>query len=111
MNIHSAFPAGSLLKAADLKDRQVRVTIEDVEIQEIGGESKPVVTFEGKDAGLALNKTNARSIAEAYGDETDNWRGRPIVLVPSVTEFQGRSVACIRVRVERAAMADDGIPF
>ena len=46
------------------------------------------------------NRTNARTIAELYGPETNDWRGRHITLFPTTTDFRGASVDCIRVRPE-----------
>ena len=101
MNIQGAFPS-SYLKAADLQGRRVQVQIQDVRMEDIGGEHKPVLRFIGKDRGIVLNKTNANMIAEIAGtDETDEWQGVTIVLFPSKTDFQGKRVDCIRV--DRAA--------
>ena len=97
MKIGAAFP-GTYLKAADLQGRRVQVVIERVEMEGIGGDTKPVVYFRGKDRGLVLNKTNANAIWGLTGtDETDDWEGVSIVLFPSRTDFQGRNVDCIRV--------------
>lgn len=98
MRISSAFPA-SYLKAVDLQDRNVTVTIEKVVMEDIGGDHKPVLYFRGTDRGLVLNKTNANNISYALGDETDNWIGREIILYPTIVDFQGRSVDAIRVKV------------
>ena len=104
MNIHSAFPPGKWLKAADLQGREVRVVIESVALEEMpDGEEKPVVRFIGKSAGLALNRTNSNTLAEVLGDETDGWRGAAVVLVPETTDLRGRRVQCIRLRVEDGA--------
>lgn len=97
MKIGSAFP-GAYLKAADLDGKRVGVIIDKVEMEDIGGENKPILHFKGKERGLVLNKTNANSITFIVGsDETDQWVGKRIVLYPSKTDFQGKSVACIRV--------------
>lgn len=119
MNINSAFPS-TYLKAADLQGRRVSVTIDRVAIEEIGGENKPVVKFQGKDRGIVLNKTNAAMIAEIAGsEETDEWKGVKVVIYPTKTDYQGKRVDCIRVdypgegkpapRVEPTD--DDPIPF
>jgi len=116
LNINDAF-VGSYLKAADLRGQDVKVVIENVTTDEIGGEPKLVVHFRGKDRGLVLNKTNAYTIAQQHGDETDGWSGREITLFPSQTDFQGKQVACIRVRLAANsatgsfAPVDDDIPF
>jgi len=97
MKIGAAFP-GQYLKAADLQGKRVRVVIDKVEMEDIGGEPKPVLHFRGKSRGVVLNKTNATSIWGINGsDEFDDWGGTEIVLFPSKTEFQGKRVDCIRI--------------
>ena len=97
MDINTAFP-GNYLKAADLKGRQVPVTIERVEMEDVGGDHKPVVYFQGAERGLVLNKTNASIISDMYGSETNQWGNKRIVLYPARVEFQGRLVDAIRVQ-------------
>jgi hypothetical protein len=97
MKIGAAFP-GQYLKAADLQGKRVRVVIDKVEMEDIGGETKPVLHFRGKNRGVVLNKTNANAIWGINGsDDTDDWPGTEIVLFPSKTEFQGKRVDCIRI--------------
>ena len=97
MNINGAFPS-SYLKAADLQGKRVTVVIDKVVMEDIGGEHKPVVKFQGKDRGVVLNKTNAAMIAEiANSEETDEWVGVKVMLYPTKTDFQGKRVDCIRV--------------
>lgn len=98
MLISTAFP-GTYLKAQDLQGRTIPVTIADCRMEDLGGEEKPVLYFEGKERGLVLNKTNASLLVDAYGDETSQWHGRPIELYPARVQFQGRMVDAIRVRV------------
>ena len=98
MRMSEAFPS-KWLKAADFKGRGVIATIDDVEMEKVGDDSKPIVYFRGKEKGLCLNKTNASVIVEDYGDDTRLWKGKPIEMFPDKTSFQGKMVACIRVRV------------
>lgn len=101
MKISSAFPS-AYLKAADLQDRNLKVVMDRVEMEDIGGDHKPILYFQGKDKGLVLNKTNSNNIAAAYGDDTDMWSGQEIILYPAMTDFQGKTVPCIRVRAPTA---------
>jgi hypothetical protein len=123
VNINTAFPS-SYLKAADLQGRRAPVTVDRVAMEDIGGEHKPVLFFQGKDRGLVLNKTNAAMIAEIAGsEETDEWKGVRIVLYPTKTDFQGKRVDAIRVDYPENASArpkpapapvaddDDLVPF
>src|SRR5690349_18637485 len=97
MRISSAFP-GQYLKAADLQGREVTVTMDHVKQEDIGGDHKPVLYFTGKERGLVLNKTNANNISYLYGDETEQWHGKPIILYAAMVDFQGKSVAAVRVK-------------
>lgn len=97
MDINGAFPS-NYLKAADLQGRRIAVTVREVAMEDIGGDHKPVLYFQGKDKGVVLNKTNANMISEIAGTtETDEWAGVKIVLYPDKTDFQGKRVACIRM--------------
>lgn len=111
MLISEAFPS-KYLKAADLKERPTRVQMASIQMEDVGDdEIKPVLYFTGKDRGLVVNKTNANNIALVYGDDTDGWMGNDLILYPTMTDFQGRSVACIRVKAPPvAAMARGAAP-
>jgi hypothetical protein len=101
MRISAAFPS-DYLKAADLDGRNVKVSMSHVEMKDIGGDHKPILFFIGKEKGLVLNKTNANNIALAYGDDTDDWNGKEIVLFEAMVDFQGKTVPSIRVRAPTA---------
>jgi hypothetical protein len=100
MNIKTAFPS-NYLKAAELTG-DVTYTIKGVEVETLGqgkdAEDKPVVYFNESDKGLVLNKTNAATIGEMYGDETNNWIGKRITVYPASVPFQGKMTQAIRVR-------------
>jgi hypothetical protein len=97
MRISTAFPS-DYLKAGDLAGRTVRVVMSHVEMKDIGDDHKPVLYFQGKDKGMVLNKTNANNITALYGDDTDGWAGREIMLFPAMVDFQGQTVEAIRIR-------------
>jgi hypothetical protein len=97
MRISDSFPS-KYLKADDLNKREVKVIVEHVEKQEINGEEKPVIFFQGKKPGLICNKTNQKIIVHAWGDETDKWHGLEMTLCPTTVDFQGKSVSTIRVK-------------
>lgn len=101
MKMSVAFPS-KYIAAADLQGRQVDVEIERVEMEDIGDDHKPVAYFVGKSKGLVLNKTNASAIADLYGDETDAWIGRVIIIFPTKTDFNGRRVDAVRIMAPRS---------
>lgn len=100
MKISEEFPS-KYLRAPDLKGRTVRVTIASVHRSEdLGdGKTKPIAYFQNAQKGLVLNKTNASTLAYAFGDDTDNWIGAAIELFPMMVSFQGQMQPAIRIRV------------
>jgi len=116
------FPS-KYIKADDLKGRDVPVTISHAEMEKLGDDQRLVLYFQGKDKGMVCNKTNFGRIAYLYGDETDEWEGKPIMLTSEFVEFQGKTVKGLRVKPpaghkaaaikesENPADMSDEIPF
>ncbi len=102
--VSDAFPS-IFLKAADLNNRTVKVTIDKVIFEEIGQnkDKKPVMYFEKVKKGLVLNKTNAVEIGATHGDQMEGWTGKEIELFSTMVPFQGSNVPAIRVRAVAAA--------
>ena len=96
MRTSEAFPS-NYLKADDLQGRQVPVVIESYAMEDIGDDHKPVLRFVGKSKSVVLNKTNATTIAEGYGEEMDNWIGKKLILYPTKTFYAGKQVPCLRI--------------
>lgn len=99
----SMFESNGMLYACHLDGKDVTVTISKVEAGTITGskgkkDKKPLVSFEGKQLKLGLNKTNGKTIAAMYGPNTDEWIGKRISLYATTTEFGSETVECIRVR-------------
>lgn len=104
------------LRAVDLRDKEVTLTISRVEPGEAKGAGKkkskkmPVLTFReveekhkrnpkaGPLKRLGLNITNAKTIAKLYGKEVDDWLGKRITLYPTECEAFGETTDCIRIR-------------
>lgn len=88
----------------DLEGRDVTVQIESVSggtLVGTGGtkNKKPVIRFKGTEKALALNITNARTIAGMYGGfDSEKWIGKRITLYPTTTTFGASTVECIRIR-------------
>jgi len=104
MRISGAFPS-DYLKAADLQGRPFVLTVKSIIIDKIGDDQKPIVYFNETERGLVLNKTNANNISVIYGDETDMWVGKQIELYPATTDYQGRTVDCVRIRAPQVRQA------
>lgn len=61
-------------------------------------EDKPILYFLRVEKGLVLNKTNATTISEQHGDDTDTWPGKRIVLTKESVLAFGKQVWAIRVK-------------
>ena len=96
MKVSDAFPS-KYLSAADITD-SITVTMSHTETTELEGKKKLVLFFKGAKKALMLNKTNASNIAKAYGDETEDWTGKPLVLFTAWVDYKGESVEAVRVR-------------
>lgn len=92
-----------LIGAWDLPKEGAVVVIERVERGELRAgpgkkvDKKPIIRMRGKKKGLALNKTNGKTIAALYGNDTTLWAGKPIHIYPTTTMFGSEKVDCIRV--------------
>jgi hypothetical protein len=93
------------LYAYDLQGRDVTVTISAIKagvLKDNKGKStkKPILYFrEAKDGrGLAICKTNGKTIAQLYGNDVEQWIGQRITLFPTTTDVGGETRECIRVR-------------
>ena len=110
MKTTDLFPA-KWIKAEDLSSGPQTVAIRELVVEEIGQgksrESKGVLYFHGRDKGLVLNVTNCRAIEDAYGVETDDWPGKSIELFSTKVPFKGDLVDGVRVRIPKAASADE----
>jgi hypothetical protein len=97
MDVDQLFPS-RFFRCVDLNGKPRRLTIIAMKREDVGGEQKVLITFADESKMLICNKTNARSISRALGNETKNWIGRDIVLVPTEVDFRGEMVDAIRVR-------------
>jgi hypothetical protein len=106
---------GSFLKTEDLQGNPVRVTIEDVGLQDVksehGVERKLVVKFAGKDKGLILNQTNCELLEQIVGtDDYDLWPGHTVILYPTTTKFGNKTVPCLRIKENIAPRMAPALP-
>ena len=97
MKVSEAFPS-KYLSANDIPEDNIRLIMDHVETTELEGKQKLVLFFKRAKKGMILNKTNASNIAAAYGDDTDDWLEKELVLFTTWVDYQGKSVEAIRVR-------------
>jgi hypothetical protein len=94
-------------KAADVIDGELTLTIKRIALVKLGPtDEKWSLFFRETTKGLVLNKTNATAIARQFGDDSDRWMGRQITLYATDIDFQGSTVAAIRVRPVTGARRD-----
>lgn len=116
------------LRKEDFEEDRV-MTIKTVKLEDMpgdDGQQKWVLYFREDAKGMALNVTSIRVLEKAFGDDSDMWVGkRVMVYVDPNVSFGGRVVGGLRLRAPkgRAAVApatkapvvdefaDDDIPF
>lgn len=103
MRVSALFPS-KYVKAGDLNGKTVTLTIAKLVVEELGHgaekERKPILYFQKATKGLVLNRTNAMTIANLYGDEADEWTGKRISIYPTKVRAFGTMQDAIRVREE-----------
>lgn len=102
MDASKFFPS-KWLKAEDVGERKIALSIERAESQVFGqgeeSEKKLILFFEGIEKGLVLNRTNFEKLAEAYGTETDLWIGKKIELYTALVSYKKKEVPALRLRI------------
>lgn len=98
MKMSEAFPSRYLKADDDIPEDGVILIVKDVDVEKVGDDNKPVMTFRGIEKRLVCNKTNAKVIAKLYGDDTDEWCGQKVTLYATDVEFQGDVMRGIRVK-------------
>jgi hypothetical protein len=88
------------MKADDLNGRSATYTVSGCIAEDVGDDRKLVLAFSETDKPLVLNTTNATTMAELHGPETDGWEGKKVKLVPATTQYQGKLVKRTRISPE-----------
>lgn len=115
------------LRKEDFDEDRV-MTIKGVKLEDMpgdDGQQKWVLYFREDAKGMALNVTSIRVLEKAFGDDSDMWMGKRVMLYvdPNVS-FGGRVVGGLRLRAPKGQAAqtkkepepsnefdDDSIPF
>src|SRR5581483_8362074 len=83
-------------------DDEIIVTIKSVKLEDMpgeDGEQRWVLYFRELGKGLVLNTTTIRVLEKTYGQHSDDWTGKRVVLYvdPNVS-FKGQVVGGLRIR-------------
>jgi hypothetical protein len=89
------------LAASDLK-KPFTATIEEVEQQDFTRQGerqrmKAVLHLKDIRKPIVVNKTNALNLAEAFGKDFDDWRGKRITIKAEPTTFAGKRTTGLRL--------------
>ena len=114
--------SSDFLKAADITAAggQLSLVIGEVGSKEFTNDSdtkvKLTLQFVGQDKGIVLNITNTRALAAMYGNVTEAWIGKQILLTVRQTEMgPGIMVTPIKAvevnPVTKDAPFNDAIPY
>lgn len=96
------------LKTEDIRGHEVPVTISRVELVELdkrdgGKQTKPVIFFQGKEKGMVCNITNVKRLTDGFGNDSDSWLGKGVILYTEDTELGPG----LRVRIPAPVVADE----
>jgi hypothetical protein len=108
MDVSDLITSG-FIKVDTLASGPMRAVVSDVVDGRFG---KPDLQLQGGGA-LGLNATNLRTMANAWGPETDNWIGKEIELYVGKTSYEGRDRDSVLVRTispHTAWRSTSGVP-
>jgi hypothetical protein len=98
----SAYDQSKYFRAEEItQEKTLRIKTVTEELVGVGAdqEKKLVVWFTNSPKGLALNRTNNRTLRGVYGDDTAGWAGKLIVVFQTTADYRGRLVPALRVRI------------
>jgi hypothetical protein len=106
MKANDVFPSKYLKK--DDAQKPLRLTVASVVIEDVstddGKEKRPVMHFDGDHKPMIINRGNWTVLEEAYGDDSDDWEGKPVeVYVDPNVMFGSKRVGGLRVRIPEQA--------
>lgn len=104
MNV-SQYIGGEFLKAENIPAEGIRAVIVDVRAERISEETrkKVVLYFSGVDKALPLNNTNLTLMISRYGEESDAWIGKKILIYrDEEIMYGGKRVGGVRIKLQRA---------
>jgi hypothetical protein len=107
----SSFDQSRFMSAADFPQEK-KLRIKSVTVESVRGnsgqEQKPVAWFTNHKKGLVLNATNRRTLQAALGDDMELWTDAIIIVFPTQTDFGGKLVGALRIRIPPPKQATPG---
>ena len=110
----------SSLKAKDLGDSDVILTIQATVLKEYDEENddgekykkkRVVLSFDETDKTMVLNATNLDMVVSHHGEDRSAWPGQSLTFYTTTTKFRGDMVPCIRIRPPvSGAKVSKGLP-
>lgn len=102
--ISKEFPS-RFLKGDEVGDKELDLNIREIKREKVYSRQTNkddlvlVVYFDGKDRGVIIKKERANDIKAIYGDDTDNWKGKPVRLYTVKKKVRDGIVDVIRFKV------------
>jgi hypothetical protein len=99
---YSELYPGRFLKADMLKGRRVTLTIKNIDVEELVGETnkaepKVVISFKERPLEYVCPKTNGFCMKRMWGTNPHDWIGKRLTIFPTTTKFGRETVDCIRI--------------
>jgi hypothetical protein len=85
----------------------------EVKAATINDKRKMVIGFEGIDKMLVVNKTNRDILTEAYGNDTDQWLDKSVVIGIVLVMFEGKRTPSILLTphgINQSQINDNALP-
>jgi hypothetical protein len=95
--VSDVYESRNYMNASDIS-KPITSKIKGVSVESMkDGKKKIVLTLEGQEKSLVLNKTNAGTLTARFGEEYDRWGGQEVTLASVPTTFQGQNVRGLRI--------------
>lgn len=104
MDVTKYLGSSSTLNVKSVKDGMLegkQLTINGIESRSYDDRDKLVLGFDEIELSLVLNVTNGSIISEAFGKESDAWKGKKISLGIIKTKMGSEMKDGIQVRIEK----------
>lgn len=117
LKVSDAYPS-KYINATDLGGTRVDLTIERISLEEVPsfeeGEdnvNKMCVWFAGKQKGMLLSPTNARFLAQVFGDDSDLWVGKQVALYSVKQKVYGQMKDVLTIDMIKAGTGGAALTF